>query len=85
MVQKSRLSRHDLRLKGNICEFVSPVLSGGPGYRAGMAQWLTYPPLMLKVMDLRRGWLIPKTIIKMLQTASMLRTRALGLEFDNAD
>ena len=75
----ARLSRHGLRLKGNLCE-LSWAFSIGPGYRVATAQlrYLACPPPMLTVVDSRRGSVIPKTIIKMVQTAFMLRTRKLG-------
>ena len=42
------------------------------------------PPLVGKAAGSIPGRVIPKTIIKMVQTASRIGTHALGLEFDSA-
>ena len=44
--------------------------------RVWMAKWLVYPPLMQKVAGSRPGRVIPKTIIKMEQTTSLLSMHA---------
>ena len=40
-------------------------------YRVGLAQSVACPPLTLQVVVLSLGRVIPKTIIKMVQTASL--------------
>ena len=46
--------------------------------RVWITQWLVRPPLNSKVVDSSFGHVIPKTIIKMIQTTSLLGTQVLG-------
>ena len=48
--------------------FVRPYLL--MRHSVGLAQWLACPPLMRQVTSSRSGWVIPNTIIKMVQQAS---------------
>ena len=50
----------------------------------GLAQSVACPPLARLVVSSPLGRVIPKTIIKMVQTASLHGTHALGLEFGSA-
>ena len=49
-----------------------------------MAWWLACPPPVRWVMGSRLAWAIPKTIIEMVQTASLLDKQAYRYEFDSA-
>ena len=45
--------------------------------RVGLAQSVACPPLARKVVSSPLGWVIPKTIIKMVQTASLHGTQCV--------
>ena len=55
----------------------SNITFSGIVHHVGMAKWLAWVPLIWQVMYLRPSQVIPKTIIKMVHTASLHCTHAL--------